>query len=65
MSRQIFCIAYRASTQSSLSVEIPQDIVKAVEDVNNVEAAVDWVMEEFGGQFIPEVFELREEKINS
>lgn len=56
MPYKVICTAYRASTTSSLTVELPQEIVDKVQESDEIGHAVDWIIEEFDGQFIPEKF---------
>jgi len=58
---KIYCKVLRPSTGSELSVEIPEDIVREVNAMQDAATACDWIGEEFNWQFIPREFYKKED----
>tara|TARA_A100001515_G_C4518811_1_gene192668 strand:- start:202 stop:381 length:180 start_codon:yes stop_codon:yes gene_type:complete len=57
----VICKAVRPSTGSTIEVELPTEIVKAVEDQSSPTPAVEWIGNEFNWQFIPASFKIAQE----
>lgn len=60
MSYRVICYAHRPETDSFLKIDLPQDIVELVHQMDDIEPAIVWVREEFGGQFFAEKFETQQ-----
>jgi hypothetical protein len=50
---KVFCTAVRPSTQSSIEVLLPDEVVEEVEKSGDITKAADWIGNEFNWQFIP------------
>ncbi len=57
---KVFCIAVRPSTQSSIEVLLPDEVVEEVEKSGDITKAADWIGNEFNWQFIPLKFEVQQ-----
>ncbi len=57
---KVFCTAVRPSTQSSIEVVLPDELVDEVEKSGDITKAADWIGNEFNWQFIPMKFEVQQ-----
>ena len=57
---KVLCTAVRPSTQSSVEVVLPDEVVEEVEKSGDIAKATDWIGNEFNWQFIPLKFEVKQ-----
>ena len=57
---KVLCTAVRPSTQSSIEVVLPDEVVEEVEKSGDITKAADWIGNEFNWQFIPLKFEVQQ-----
>lgn len=57
---KVVCTAVRPSTQSSIEVVLPNEVVEEVEKSGDITKATGWVGNEFNWQFIPLKFEVQQ-----
>lgn len=57
---KVVCTAVRPSTQSSIEIVLPNEVVEEVEKSGDVAKAADWIGNEFNWQFIPLKFEVQQ-----
>lgn len=57
---KVLCTAVRPSTQSSIEIVLPNEVVEEVEKSGDITKAADWIGNEFNWQFIPLKFEVQQ-----